>query len=373
MASAFLQDVLPFSQMIAALSNGLMNGHSVPVTIVLFTVFLVFCTTRLFSGLAITSEKDENGAKPVRMLPYWFPYLGHAIPFVVNPNGLLYGARSVLDSLLKLDPQQSNLILHRDKSSHGAFALNIAGTAHNIIFAPSLIKSVLQKRAPHLDFDSIILVIGRRFFGAPQKLHNAYLDTLKDVHEIYNDVLLRGPHLASMLSIAIRGMEEQIPNLVTFVSSPVDQLPWERASDVDLVEGSDGKVVEANLCMLIRESLGHLATPALMGRAFMDNNPSILQDLWTFDYGFQWLITGLPRWAPIPRLTRAHLARERLLIAIEAFQVALDLNEEGKDPGSEWRDMDDVSEHMKRRHKVWRQKGLSPRGRAPCDLGILWA
>lgn len=59
---------------------------------------------------------------------------------------------------------------------------------------------------------------------------------------------------------------------------------------------------------------------------------------------FYLLAIGLPRWFPIPGLVPAHIARRRLLLHVGKFNHALDKVIAGEDPGTDYRDLSDVSE-----------------------------
>ena len=218
-----------------------------------------------------------------------------------------------------------------------------------------------------------------KVFGASSSQKQVCVEPFKIQNEVIIHTLLRGPHFVKMVSTAVGNMEEQIPNLVSFTSSPIDQSPWERVSNTILITpAGDPKctelVAETNLCALVRELMGHMAMPSLMGRAFLENYPDAVQDLWQFDRGFGVLAIGLPGWFPIPNLAAAHQARRRLYRAVAAFQHALDDAAMGVDPGPMWGDMDDVSALMKQRGVVWREhKEVSARSRVAADLSVIWA
>ena len=110
-----------------------------------------------------------------------------------------------------------------------------------------------------------------------------------------------------------------------------------------------------------------------MGEAFMVYYPTVLDDIWALDDGFNYLALGLPRWFPIRSVTKAHLARARLNAALLEIHKALDTLAAGGEPGPEWRDMSDVSPVMKDRNAAWRAHGIAPIERGPGDLGIVWA
>ena len=88
-----------------------------------------------------------------------------------------------------------------------------------------------------------------------------------------------------------------------------------------------------------------------MGQNFMDNNPTLLDDMWTFDTKINQFLMGLPRF--MPGMAAAHAARNRTVAAMDRWSRALRANMEGKDPGHEWTDMSDVSDVMQVRTKAW--------------------
>ena len=69
--------------------------------------------------------------------------------------------------------------------------------------------------------------------------------------------------------------------------------------------------------------------------------------------GFKYLVLGLPRWLPIPSLTKAHIARRRLLDAISSLQGALDHTAAGNEPNQPWRDLSDVGAILRKRNVIW--------------------
>lgn len=65
-----------------------------------------------------------------------------------------------------------------------------------------------------------------------------------------------------------------------------------------------------------------ISMPSLMGEAFMEYYPTVLDDIWALDDAFNYLAIGLPRWFPIRRLTKAHLAHTRLNAALAELHIA---------------------------------------------------
>ena len=115
------------------------------------------------------------------------------------------------------------------------------------------------------------------------------------------------------------------------------------------------------------------ANPALVGTDFVNNFPDFFSDLWAMDKGFFYLSTGLPRWFPFPPLTSAHLARRRVFKAIRAYEIALEKEHNGQDPGSEWQSLDDISSLMAARVELYQKCGFSIEARSSFEAALLWA
>lgn len=103
----------------------------------------------------------------------------------------------------------------------------------------------------------------------------------------------------------------------------------------------------------------------------IQNNPTILEDLWTWDGKFNLYLLGLPAW--LPGMAQASQARERVRRAVQEFQEALYAVQDGKDPGSGWNDMSDVSQVMVNRATEWRKANGTAVARSAGDAAILWA
>ena len=83
------------------------------------------------------------------------------------------------------------------------------------------------------------------------------------------------------------------------------------------------------------------------------------------------LLLGLPGW--LPGLAESKKARSRVVMAVEEFEQALGAVADGRDPGSKWNDMSDVSQIMIDRATGWRKGKASVRLSAVADTVLLWA
>ncbi|GAB7347974.1 hypothetical protein MBLNU459_g5477t1 [Dothideomycetes sp. NU459] len=317
------------------------------------TILIISISTRLLSGLRGGLKAADNGAKTVPLLPYWIPIIGHIPSLGLAGDSLLNQARD----------------LYRG----GVFALNLGGTTHNILFSPGLATALMHQKGTIADSEGVFKHIMAATFGFPRAESEEYDRAAPDIGACYKH-LLSEPSLGNMVQKTVDVLKTNIANLVTFSSSPVDQTAWERTSNVDVVTTGDGEqVVEASFLPLIRDFVAFNANPALTGTDFVNNNPNFFSDLWTMDRGFMSLATGLPRWVPFPPLTRAHIARRRILESCRAFEVALEKKWNGEDPGAEWQDLDNISELLAARMPVYRKHKLSVAARAACEFAVLWA
>ncbi|KAF7595161.1 hypothetical protein BBP40_007128 [Aspergillus hancockii] len=206
--------------------------------------------------------------------------------------------------------------------------------------------------------------------GSLRKLNT---DDYHAFHHKLPNLLMREPFITEVSRTTVQYLKREIPNFVTFCRSVVDQTQWERGSDVDVVDGRDKAACEANLFALVRGFIGNITTSTLMGQAILEAFPNLLDDLWTLDNRFPLLAIGVPRWAPIPGVSAAYAARDRILNSLAVYHQAFLHWDDGVDPGVKFRDLEDVSEPLKQRIRTSKTLGLSPKSSAPGHLSLLWA
>ncbi|KAI9646972.1 hypothetical protein NHQ30_004973 [Ciborinia camelliae] len=334
------------------ITNVFKSVRSIPAPIILTVALapiLLIIATRLLSERPSENIKGKDGKdwKTVWMPAYWVPGVGHVFSF-----------------LMDADRFTSEL---RDQSAHGIFALNFGGSTHNIISNPSLVKGVLQKRESDVTFKHVALDLSKKFFGMPKSAVKKYLDHWEEYISVFK-YLMTEPHLSTMLNKTIFNLQDLIPQMVTFMESEIDQHPWEKWANAEYISNNE---MEVDLVALVRDILGHASVPSLFGRAFLDNNPHILHDVYEMDRGMLHFIIGFPWFTPWPSVARAHYSRFQVQQSMNRFQEALDALADGKQVDSSWGDLDDVSEFIMKRHELFRKHNLKPHERA--DVSILWA
>ena len=210
------------------------------------------------------------------------------------------------------------------------------------------------------------------FFGGTQYTRNvdeAYV--FKDVHSVLN-ILMKEAYLDKAMPIVSGGIKKNIAYFAPLDMDPAKQTLWGRSSEPQLLRG-EPYTVEVELFPLVRNFTAYIASPALVGTAFMKNYPNCISDLWTMDAALPFFISKIPSWLPIPTLKRAHAARARLHAAMIDFFTAMERSLDGKEPEPRWKDLSDVSETMWNRCKTWRKTGLTAEQYSPPEISIFWA
>lgn len=326
---------------------------SSPTLTLLILLILTLLLTRLTSQHN-THSPNKKGPKTPPKVPYWIPLLGHIPNMALNSETFIPSLRALY-------------------SSSGIFTLNLFGSRHNVMYTPGLATALLNQKNSHADSEEVGWKLMVKIFGFPSREREVYEESLEDLKACYRHVLSE-PFLGNMVERTKQLTRENVGSLVTFLESPVDLMGWEKRADVEVVETQDrGKVVEANLLELIRDFCAHTANPSIMGTDFLNNFPDFFEGIWKLDRGFLLLATGLPRWFPIPALTRAHIARRQNVEKCIAYHEQLEKWSKGQPTDAKWSSLEDVGSLEKARLEVYQKHGWSIRARAATEHALLWA
>ncbi|KAK4959248.1 hypothetical protein LTR10_004050 [Elasticomyces elasticus] len=352
--SLVLDDLYPNAH--ASTSPGPLHAYfGSPTALLAVGLIILLLLTRAASSRHAVASKTSQDAKSPPAVPYWLPLIGHMPNMAYDADGFVKNLRSRFPS--------------------GVFSLNFFGGRHNILYGPGLATALLNQKQHIANSEEVSRRLLNVIFGFPKWELHKYDEGLPDMMACYKH-LLSEPSLGDLVKQTARRIQGTIVDLVTGNESLVDQTPWEKTSNTYLAtdEKSGEPVVEASLLPLIRDYAAQTANPSLIGSDFFANYPDFLDDLWIFDRAFLLLATGLPRWIPIPALTKAHLARRRMLAKLETFHEAMEKHyENGEDAGTDWGSLDDVGSLVKARMAVYRKHNWSIRARAATELSLLWA
>lgn len=181
---------------------------------------------------------------------------------------------------------------------------------------------------------------------------------------------MQEPHLSNILKSTIRNLQENVPQMISFMSSEIDQHPWERSADATYISNSE---MEVNFMDLLRDMLGLASISAIFGRGLIEKYPNILEDIRQMDAGISYFLMGMPAWVPWAPSSRAFLARRRVWRGLDGLQEALDAIACHKHFDSSWGDLDDVSELILKRHAIYKGKKSSSLSRLPLDHTLIYA
>ncbi|KAJ6104988.1 hypothetical protein N7486_003677 [Penicillium sp. IBT 16267x] len=305
--------------------------------------------TRVITGLQSSQRKsDPTAARTTRLAPYWFPWLGHGPSFLWDHVGLL-------ESL-------------RDSMGEPVFGVYLQGEVRNTVVSPSMIKTVLSQKASDI---TVLDQAMRNVFGDRTMVRSLHSNRNKEISDDISAIISQESFISDASVKITRLVQRNTPSLVTFSRSPVDQAPWERDSSVSLCE-QDQSICEVNLFALVRDFVGHNITTLLLGEAFVESFPGVLQHFWALDANFVALFAGFKRWTPTPGISAGYAARHRLTHIMSVFYRAFTAWDNGIDPGIELRDLDDVSELFKQRMRTFSRLDLSPQASAAGNLSLHW-
>ncbi|CAN9380249.1 unnamed protein product [Alternaria alternata] len=258
-------------------------------TFAISAVFVLLPTRLLSSSGKVV--KSQDGKRRVQSLPYWIPGVRHLWSIVFGGEEWLNGVR--------------------DSATASIVAYKAAGTKHNILLSDSLLGQI-YKNLHSLELpDSSQLAILRNTFNLPKVMESHYLEIQNEINQVVETELYKGVAEEGLIKASLRILTESLPDFVTFNSSVVDQMQWERVSNVELTDGTSE--AECDLFTLLNEFCCNAILPPIVGAQFTESYQLLATDLASCNERFWALALGLPRLTPVQGLPGAALAKKRLL------------------------------------------------------------
>lgn len=162
----------------------------------------------------------------------------------------------------------------------------------------------------------------RNAFRMPNDTETGYTDLRPKLKEALSDNIFKGENAEKLISASLSILSDSLPDLITFNSSIVDQLPWERVANLELTDGT--VEAECDLLTLINEYFCSVIVPPITGAQFPESYELLVSDLSTITESYYALALGLPRLFPRPGLPGAMLAKKRLYQKFVQFFHELD-------------------------------------------------
>ncbi|KAF2432330.1 cytochrome P450 [Tothia fuscella] len=345
MSSAIKELVVHITRLPLAISLTL--GPTVLLTLLLLGT-RIYTTIRYRRALAQHLSSHKSGkALPPPAIPYTLPLLGHARDFLSRPK-----PGQFFTDLLKNHPRET-----------GACTLLLGGRKTHILFSSSAIQALFKAKGTSRDeFNQQIIINGlgvtredtAKFYGLDKNFKQkeykkAELDPAYIGEKINHEKLLRADGVNELTSEFIRGLK-----------------------DIYATElAKEGEVLETNLYSWLRRPFFHASTTALMGSRLLELCPELEKEFFNFDSVMLGLFFALPKFLT----PEDYRIRDT---ALEAFARWHDtLVDEGHgtplDPDGTvaWEPVWG-SRLNRARQVLYDTVGLSTRGRAGLDLGMLF-
>ncbi|KAH7143674.1 cytochrome P450 [Dactylonectria macrodidyma] len=333
------------------LDEGLIGSLQQPTSLaIICTIFVVVLTTRFITG---GSSTLKNGSKTPPLAPYWIPVLGHLPRLFFNP----------IYPLMRL----------RNRYPEGAFSIRVLSNIHTFVFRPALSDALLKQPSSIADDQHIVRRLMVSNFGLSTKDLHAYDKASKEVQENTKEFLANS-HLSDITEEALRGLNEQAADLVSFNSFPIDQMEWERLSGAEKVDDANNEIImEADYMELVKNFIARTSNASIFGTDFIENFPEVWHNLWAFDDWFITLARAIPIWVPWVGGQRARSPQRQLLAFMREYHEAWEKSLNGENPGPKWQDLHNASQLVKSRIEVFRKHELSLDIRAAYDVSLLWS
>ncbi|KAL5421658.1 hypothetical protein PMIN04_005351 [Paraphaeosphaeria minitans] len=246
--------------------------------------------TRILSGKNWNSDQN-GGTRRVQQFPYWIPQVRHW-------GSVVFGGEGWLKKV-------------RDSSLAPIVAFNIGGTKHNVVLSPALFEQVQNDPTGLDELDVTEWSVLRNAFNLPNDTETGYHNLQPKLKEALDDNVFKTQTAEKLMSASLSILSDSLPDLVTFNTSIVDQLPWERVANLELTDGTIE--AECDLFTIINEYFCSAIVVPITGAQFPESYELLASDLSTVTECYYALALGLPRLFPKPGLPGAMLAKKRLL------------------------------------------------------------
>jgi hypothetical protein len=151
----------------------------------------------------------------------------------------------------------------------------------------------------------------RNAFNMPDEFRERYVELQPKIKNVVESDVFKGKQMENLLMTSFKILSDSLPDLVTFNSSIVDQMQWERVASLELTDGTSE--AECDLFVLINDFCCNAILTPITGVQVLESYQLLATDLADFNKQYYALALGLPRLSPVQGLPGAALAKKRLL------------------------------------------------------------
>lgn len=231
------------------------------------------------------------------------------------------------------------------------------------------VERLLSKGHHTIDTHPLWLSMMLRVFGLPlsPSLHQQFAPLSAELMAAVERGFVNDA--AATRAIQRGDVAGKLSRLLSFSADRESQHRWEWAANVAVLAPD---AVELDLEALLRDLGACISIPLLYGQDFLDRNPRLLHDFWSFDkHAFPLLVVGVPTWLPIRAFREGLEARARLHEALGAFFRRLQQFQRNE-PVDSAADMSDVSLVARQRNDAFERFQVSTPVRGMLELATFW-
>lgn len=251
----------------------------------------VLLPTRLLSGSGSLNKSKNGGKSRVQPLPYWVPGVRHL-------GSIASGGQEWLRGI-------------RDSSINSIFSYKAAGAKHNVMLSDFVLEQIYKNQDDIHEYKVSRWAILRNAFGMPKGFEAGYFDCQSKIQDTIDAEMFKSRSMEALISASCKVLSDSLPDLVTFNSSIVDQMQWERVATIELTDGTSE--AECDFFILINEFCCNAILGPIAGTQFPESYQLLASDLADLNRHYYALSLGIPRLSPIQGLPTATLAKKRLL------------------------------------------------------------
>ncbi|KAF2128523.1 hypothetical protein P153DRAFT_292683 [Dothidotthia symphoricarpi CBS 119687] len=264
---------------------------------VVLSVVFVLLPTRLLSGSGEITKSKDGGKRRVQSLPYWIPGAQHLGSIISGAEDWMIGVR---------ESSVTNIIAYK-----------AAGSKHNVTFSTSFLDQVYKNWENLTEAESSRWAVLRNAFRMPKSVEKQYFELQPTIEKTIKREMFEDHKMESFVTASLKLLSGSLPDMITFNSSIVDQMQWERVSTVELTDGTSE--AECDFFALINDFCCNTILPPVTGSQFTESYALLASDLASFNALYYALALGLPRFSPVRGLPAAALAKRRLLSNFSNF------------------------------------------------------
>lgn len=306
----------------------------------------VITTIQFHYTLFVNKRRHSDRGVPV--LPYWIPYLGHAIPMALDSASFVSG-------------------LMRRFGTGSPMSIRVGPKTFTLVANPEHVQT-LFKKSRLLSNKSVTVFVLDYLLGASKKVISFY--------NADNSGMAAKAHAGSHVKQEDRVFYFQIRTAHKYLSgqhlhSLNDRYLATLDRDLEAKDIGQDWVEYPDLYKFLQSTVTRASIETVFGSALLELNPSFIDDFWEFEANAPNFLHGMPRWL----IPKAYSTREKLISAFMRMHAYASTRSDCSKTGPEDPDWEPAlgSKLIRTRQEHMLKMGpMDDRARACEDLGLMF-